>query len=293
MKRALLTLLATVLCVGLAVAMSPDTAFAGGIARPHTGVNDCESGVGIATIPSTTEEAIYNDELTLCDLGTSSGQAGRYSFRNDSPVVWAFYDTILTGQLPRNNRIHYLTSAIVPLFRPMALAEHISRTNWIVAPGETVWLDSLVDVSFGVATPLINSSWLLYRQQADKLSALGVSYAKRIATTASTSRTRTFLWNCVAAGVTTHNTLKAGTTLPPIQYAAGWLSAAKADSQCASSFAKLFKKKSPTLPGSTTSVKKWFSTARLSAAESFLEDIDSSRAAMTIADEVIHIHLPG
>lgn len=119
-------------------------------------------------------------------------QLARYNFTNDSPVVWAFYDSVRTGEVPASSRMHYKLKGTVALFRQFAIAEHIAHSAWIVSPGETVWLESLENVSFGIATPLISSSWLLYRQQSSKISELGKSYAKRIATMGSKSRTRTF-----------------------------------------------------------------------------------------------------
>jgi hypothetical protein len=295
MRRALSLLLTVILALGVALTTSPQVATADGIVRPHTGVGACGLGSqGVETVPATAEEASYNEELTLCDWGQypSPDQLARYSFTNYSPVVWAFYDSNRTGLTPASNKIHYKLAGTVAVFRQFAIDAKISPTVWIVAPGETVWLESLANVAFGIATPLINSSWLLYKQQSDKVTNLGTSFAKRIATTGYQSKTRTFLWNCVAAGITTKNTLKAGSNRPPIELASSWLSTAKSDGQCVDSFTALFPKKSSKLSQSTTSVTKWFSTKNLSTAVSFLDDIKEARAASTIIDGLINVHIP-
>jgi hypothetical protein len=278
MRRALSLTLAAILVIGIGVTSSPRVAVAAGPVRPHAEVSGCPSGkTHIATRPDTEQEAAYNDDLVLCDWGYSEGHY-RFSFKNDSPVVWAFYDTNQTDEVPSYGSIYHDPTGIAPLFWRFATAYGIAHSEWIVAPGETVWLDSLIDVSFGLAQPVLATSWLFYKQQADKIVKLGKDYAKRIATTGYASKTRQFLWDCAAAGVTTDNALKADDE-DVIVYAANWATAAKTGGECIQSFTHLFPKKVKKLPSSTYSVGKWFNSTEkvLSKASTYLDDIRVSR----------------
>lgn len=292
-RRALLIPLAATAALAITLTTSPQMATADGILRPHIGVTDCDAGtLGIETFPENYEEAQYNDDLTLCDWGLGSGQPAEYSFKNESPVVWVFYDSIYTQYSPSSGRLHFKTTGIVPLFRDFALSSEVWSTPWIVSPGETVWLDSLVNVSFGIASPLVNSSWLLYKHQAAKVAALGKSYAKRIATTKYESKTRTFLWECVAAGITASNSLSADSKLDAIDFASSWLTTAKSVVGCKGSFKSLFPKKPPKLPASTTSLSKWFDPKTLNTASKYIDDIDKSRTAIAEITHLFHFRVP-
>jgi hypothetical protein len=293
MSRALALVISTILAVGLAVTTAPQMASAEGIIRPHMGMNDCpEAATGIQTIPSTDQEAEYNDDLTVCDWGpffdSIFDQRAQFSFTNDSPVVWAFYDAVQTNQTPLSSLIYYNTSGITPMFRQFAFSTQISPTDWIVSPKETVWLSSLDNVAFTPADPSITSSWLLYKQQANKIKSLGTAYAKRIATRNYESKTRTFLWNCVAAGITTENALKTNFNNDALGSASSWLSSAKDGSQCIDSFNNLFRKKLTNHPQITSDVSEWFSTSKLTEASGFVAKIKSSDELLETIIGVFH-----
>ncbi|WP_374010381.1 hypothetical protein [Leifsonia sp. LS-T14] len=238
MKRALALALAAVLGVGVVSASAGPAA---------AGARDCEApSVGVETYAETELEAEYNDMLTLCDLGQPQRLGDyQYSFTNDSPVVWAFYDAIYTGNVPRTSAIKHATNSATSLFSKFTTWAGFSHTEWVVAPGETVWLSSLTNVKFGVATALITSSWLFYNQQAKKLADLGKGYAANIATNKFRSKTRTFLWQCSWAAVNTANALKSSEKIEPLSFASAWASSAVNDYNCGASFKDLFPKKKP------------------------------------------------
>lgn len=269
MKRAVAFALAAALGVGV-VSASSSSAVAS--------ADDCEApSVGLQTIAETPLEAEYNDLLTLCDLGeTRPAEDYEYSFTNDSPVVWAFYDSVYDEDVPHWSDIAHATDTATSLFSQFTTWAGLSHSEWIVAPGETVWLTSLDDVKFGVAKPLITSSWLFYNHEAEKIADLGKDYAKRIATSGYKSKTRAFLWNCAWAAVDTANALKKSKKIEPLSFASAWTTSAMNDYYCGKSFKDLFPKKSSALPSSTYSKAKWFNPNVLKKASSYLGEIKTS-----------------
>ncbi|MGO4300203.1 hypothetical protein [Leifsonia sp. RAF41] len=278
MRRiAALALSIALVTTGCAIATPRSAAAQPGL-QPHTGVHSCpDDTTRIGTYSETDLEAEYNEDLVLCDWGPQEPGHFQFTFTNESPVVWAFKDRIQTAYVPENNSIYHEPTGIAPLFSTFAIEAGIAGNDWIVAPGERVSIASLDTLAWGVATPLITSSWLLYKQQADTIVKLGKQYAKRIATTGYASRTRTFLWNCTEAGVTTRNALRVDSNDDAVDVAASWLSTAKTDSACVKSFSDLFAKKSSKLPPATYSIKKWFNTGGISEASAFVGEIMTSR----------------
>jgi hypothetical protein len=276
MKRALALILATALGFGVVSASS---------APAVAGADDCEApSVGVQTYAETDLEAEYNDMLTLCDLGQPQ-QSGdyEYSFTNDSPVVWAFYDSVYTDETPHWSDIAHATSTVTSLFSKFTTWSGLSHSEWLVAPGETVLLRSLTHVKFGVAEPILTSSWLFYDHEAKRIAALGTEYAKRIATNGYKSRTRSFLWYCSLAAVDTANALSNSKSTEPLSFASAWATSAVKDYDCGRSFKELFAKKSSTLPSSTYSKAKWFNPNTLKKASSYLGEIkDSSEILATV-----------
>jgi len=224
-------------------------------------------------------EADYIGDLTLCDWAPQPSDHYRYSFTNESPVVWGFRDAFQQTTVPVDSTIHHDPMGIAPLFSVFITAMGISESDWILAPGETVWLSSIDRLEFGLATPVIASAWLLYKQQSSKLKSLGKQYWNRLITTRYPSKTRTFLWNCVAAGASLGPALDTDVGKDPLDFAIDWMDSAKSDRDCIRSFSDLFKKSSK--PASqTSSVTKWFTTKGLDKASDFLGTIKVTREWM-------------
>ncbi|MBG6058198.1 hypothetical protein RCH16_001566 [Cryobacterium sp. MP_M5] len=283
MRRTIVILLSAALAAGGGIPPASQLAVAEEVVRPHTEVSSCPAGVTeVGTYAESELEAEYKDDLVLCDWGPQQPGTLQFTFSNNSPVVWAFRDGVERSKVPVFNTIYHEPVGIAPLFSQFAIYTGIVDNDWIVAPGETVSLASISSIGWGIAFPRITSSWLLYKQQADKLARLGKSYAAQIATTNYESKTRTFLWNCVEAGVTTRNALSSGTNADPVDFAATWLKTARADAACTKSFAELFPKKSSKLPSSVQSPRKWFDTTTkgLSKAGAFVSEIKASREWM-------------
>lgn len=245
MRRLIAIVLSAAFAAGLGVSAESQSAAAEEVVRSHIEVSSCPAGVTrLGTYAETESEAEYNDHLVLCDWGPQQPGTLQFTFTNNSPVVWAFRDGVETSKVPVFNTIHHEPSGVAPLFSRFATHFRIAGNDWIVAPGETVSLESVGSIGWGIAFPWITSSWLLYKQQANKIAKLGASYAARIATTNYESKTRTFLWTCAAAGVTTRNALHSGGNADPLDFAATWLKTARMDAACTKSFADLFPKKS-------------------------------------------------
>ncbi|MDB4891028.1 MAG: hypothetical protein JWL61_2883 [Gemmatimonadetes bacterium] len=285
MRRVLPFMLTAALVVGVAVTTTttqPAAAASEAVVQPRTDVHSCDArSTRVSTYAKTDLEAQYNEDLVLCDWGPQQPGHYRFTFTNKSPVVWAFKDRVETWLVPANNAIFHEQTGVAPLFSKFAIASHLSHSEWIVVPEEQVAIASLDTLAWGVATPMIISSWLLYKQQAEKIKKLGTAYAKRIATTGYASRTRTFLWNCVAAGVTTNNAVKSDGNANSLDFAATWLATAKKGSDCVESFHDLFSKKSSKLPSVTYSMEKWFNRKALTPASEIVGEIKVSRAWMS------------
>ena len=283
MRRLIVSMLSVALVAGAGASTPIQFAAADEAIRPHTALSGCPAGVTrVGTYPETELEAEYNDALVLCDRGHQPTGALQFTFTNNSPVVWAFRDGVERWKVPVSNSIRHEPVGIVPLFSQFATQFGIVGNDWIVAPGETVSLESISSIGWAIAYPRITSSWLLYKQQADKIAQLGTLYAAQIATRNYESKARTFLWNCAAAGVTTRNALSTGTNADPVDVAATWLKTARTDAACTESFADLFPKRSSTLPSSTQSARKWFTSAKnsLSETSAFVSKIQASRQWM-------------
>lgn len=283
MRRATAIMLSVALAVGGGVSTASQSAAAEEFIRLHTDLNGCLAGVTrLGTYAETELEAQYNDDLVLCDWGVQEPGTPQFTFTNNSPVVWAFRDGVETSKVPVFNTIYHGPTGITSLFSQFATYSGIAANDWIVAPGETVSFDSVSSIRWEIANPRITSSWLLYKQQADKIANLGESYAKRIATTNYKSKTRNFLWNCAAAGVTTKNAINGRSNEDPLDFATTWLKAAKTAPDCVRSFADLFPKKSSKLPSSTRSPGRWFSSTSkaLSKTGAFVGEIAASREWM-------------
>jgi hypothetical protein len=271
------------LALALVVAAPPVAANASG--ERDTAVTRCGTGgMRLATVPETQEEAVYNDEIVVCDYGPTTSP--RYGLSNSTPVVWAFYDSRNTTVVPTSSRITHQATGVTQIFWSFLIAKKIFGNAWVVAPGETVWLSSIDEVSFGVADDAINSAWLFYQRQAGLITKLGQVYGKRIATADSTSKARTFLWNCAAAGIKTGKLVTADDDQDPLDLAAGWVHSARADKDCASSFQK-FAKSNRDVPASENTTAKWFTTSDLDAADTYLTRITKARNALVVLEDVI------
>ncbi len=284
MRRVIVFMLSAAFAAGLGVSAASQPAVAVEVVQPHPELSSCPAGVTrLGTYAETELEAEYNDHLVLCDWGPQQPGTLQFTFTNNSPVVWAFRDGVEPSKVPVFNTIYHEPTGIAPLFSRFATYFGIAGNDWIVAPGETVSLESVSSIGWEIAFPWITSSWLLYKQQSDKIAKLGKSYAARIATTNYESKTRTFLWNCAAAGVTTRNALNSGGKADPLDFAATWLTTARTDAACTESFADLFPKKSSRLASSTQSPRKWFNTATtaLKKTSAFVSEIEASREWMT------------
>ena len=245
------------------------------------------------TTPSSPVEAEYNDDLTVCDWGPFASSIGhklaRYSFKNGSPVVWAFYDTVNTTLVPRPPTVMtFYSTGIAPLFRKFAQAKHIVDNDWLIAPGETVWFSSLDYVGATPAFPQITAAWLVYNYEANKLMDLGTDYAKRIATTGYASKTRTFLWNCSFAAISTKKSLALSSDADPQDIAKSWLASAAKDGTCIDSYKALFPKKTTKVPSSIY-MGKWFNTKTLTETNEIVEKIDKSAALTATVKGIFRI----
>ena len=293
MRRPLAVLIAAVVAAGTsAVAVTP-TAAAEDVIRPRRGMFDCpEPATGLRTVPSTEVEAEYNDDLTVCDWGpffdSIYHKTARYSFRNASPVVWAFYDTVYTSRIPRQPPTHIYVddNDIAPLFREFALDKHIINNGWIVSPEETVWFSSLEYVGFTPAYARITAAWLVYNYAANKLRDVSTAYVKRMATAGS--KTRTFLWNCTYAAISAKKSLALNSDRDPTDVAKSWLGSAAKASGCIDSYKALFPKRTAKLPPSTY-MRKWFNATTLTEADEIVEKIGKSAALTATVKGIFRI----